>query len=164
MLSAAVQIDVPVSASQVPAALDVVAKRKAHYLDKRRRVKANEDVQVCPLTWPPGSPLHRPARLHSRCLGCLPLPSLAAQHVSRARRGFNQQAVETGASRRAGRRLGAQGAAQWPERGRQLEQGSQRAPRRQRQHSGHEQLAGWALPHACFLSGWQPCQEDTAPS
>ena len=41
------QVDVPVTASQVPGALEVVAQRKAHYLEKRRRVQSNEEVQVC---------------------------------------------------------------------------------------------------------------------
>ena len=40
------QVDVPVTASQVPPSLEVVAQRKAHFLEKRRKVKANEEVQV----------------------------------------------------------------------------------------------------------------------
>ena len=48
-LAEPVQMDTPITSSQVPDAVSLVAQRKAHYLDKRAKVKGGEEVQVsCP--------------------------------------------------------------------------------------------------------------------
>ena len=39
-------MDTPITSSQVPGAVSLVAQRKAHYLDKRAKVKGGEEVQV----------------------------------------------------------------------------------------------------------------------
>ena len=39
-------MDTPITSSQVPDAVSLVAERKAHYLDKRAKVKGGEEVQV----------------------------------------------------------------------------------------------------------------------
>ena len=39
-------MDTPITSSQVPHAVSLVAERKAHYLDKRAKVKGGEEVQV----------------------------------------------------------------------------------------------------------------------